>query len=230
MIANRQTDNAAEKPNARWYGRASVRRRSQAVGQPATGRDPLPHRDRQHHGRRAEAGAGLHCDGQRAAVRHKRSRQVRQTPLGKSGPMSSDTPHARTPWNTTACHSGEAASKKHMGTAPAESISPPTRHTFRAPMRSVSTPPSGLSTSAATVPKQHHARLKRRAAAQAFHVRGTTSVTPMKEANSRVLRRETGVESGRAEHAQIDERVVERFWRTMNAAHRAAPTARGAHT
>ena len=154
MVTSKHSDSTAEKPNAKWYGSAASasgadRRPSanpprDAIPCPAEIASTMADVPKLAQAWRTAIDSELPC-GTSGRGRSARLHWV-------SGPMSSDTPHARTPWNTTACHNGEAASKKHMGTAPAESISPPTRQTRRAPKRSVNTPPSGLRTSAATVP------------------------------------------------------------------------------
>lgn len=57
--------------------------------------------------------------------------------------------------------------------------------------------------------QQHHTRLKRRAAAQAFHIQRHHQRDAHEGGEQQVLRRETGVEAGRAEYAQIDERAFQ---------------------
>ena len=210
MIANRQTDNAAEKPNARWYGRAEsasgaacsppARPPRAAIPCPAEIASTMADVPKPAQAWRTAMDSELPC-GTSGRGRSARLHWV-------SGPMSSDTPHARTPWNTTACHNGEAAFKKHMGTAPAESTSPPTKQT-RAQAIGQHAAERVEHERGDGARQQYHTRLKRRAAAQAFHIQRHHQRDAHEGGEQQVLRRETGVEAGRAEYAQIDERAFQ---------------------
>ena len=146
-----------------------------------------------------------------------------------SGPMSVDTPQARTPWNTTAIHNGEAPSSSTIAQAPAASAAPPAVQTRRGPKRSVSTPASGLSTRAATVPGRRTMPASR---AVPLHspstYSGTTSVTPMKDANRRFSTANPSMYWRFLKISMLMSGFSMRRWRRTKAKRHALPTSAGA--
>ena len=148
-----------------------------------------------------------------------------------SGPTSPDTPMARTAWNSVVTRRGVSASRNDMSTAPVARNAPDTSATGRTPTRSVSTPASGLSRSAATVPGRSTTPAS---SADPPHspstYSGTTSVTPMNEAFNRFCAMNPARYWREAKISMLTSGSDTRFCRRTNSARNKAPNASGAHT